>query len=119
MGDGVDGQVVPCIVARDSVGAGICKCSIWLGDWLVELPTVARRGEDPEVRARHTSVERSTARIGAMFMQFSFTWTYTWRAAMEEASKLQIRHPGWDQAEDGPIPKWEKAWVKCGWVGSY
>ena len=65
MGDGVGvgGQVEACIVARDSVGVGICKCSIWLGDWLVELLTIARRGGDPEVRARHTSVERSTARI--------------------------------------------------------
>ena len=53
-----------------------------------------------------------------VWQRMNATANYTWRAAMEEASKLQIRHPGWDQAEDGPpIPKWEKAWVKCGWVG--
>ena len=54
-----------------------------------------------------------------VWQRMNATANYTWRAAMEEASKLQIRHPGWDQAEDGLIPKWEKAWVKCGWVGSY
>ena len=38
------------------------------------------------------------------------------RAALEWEAELSLRYPGWEPGEDGPVNKWERLWVKPGYL---
>ena len=38
------------------------------------------------------------------------------RAALAWEAELRLRYPGWEPGEDGPVSKWERAWVKSGFM---
>ena len=38
------------------------------------------------------------------------------RAALALEAELRLRYPGWEPGEDGPVDKWERMWVKQGYL---
>ena len=38
------------------------------------------------------------------------------RTALEWEAELRLRYPGWEPGEDGPVDKWERLWVKPGFL---
>ena len=38
------------------------------------------------------------------------------RAATEWEVELRMRYPGWEPGEEGPVEKWERQWVKSGYL---
>ena len=38
------------------------------------------------------------------------------RAALALEAELRLRYPGWEPGEDGPVDKWERMWVRQGYL---
>jgi len=38
------------------------------------------------------------------------------RAAREWEQELSMRYPGWEDPEDGPVAKWEREWLRSGYL---
>ena len=118
-------RACPDELLRDAACALVTACSPPLMESSEPLVTLVRAVQGELYRARCKNA--TLAHIGLVSFDHAAMYKAVRakllseglgrrRTAVECESELRLRHPGWEPGEDGPVKKWERAWLQSGYL---